>query len=196
MELFWALLIGYVIGSINFAVPIARSKGVDLFVIGSGNPGATNVKRTMGAFLGNTVFVLDFLKGVATVWVCFAFFDSLEFTKHLIGIVGLSGAIIGHSFSLFLKFKGGGVATTMGGLLVLMWPVLVIGLVCMGALFYATKIVAIASIVFAVSLPISALFLYSDSDSRFIFSLVLSVLIVLRHHANIKRLIFWRREQL
>lgn len=191
MELFWALLIGYVIGSINFAVPIARSKGVDLFAIGSGNPGATNVKRTMGAFWGNTVFVLDFLKGVATVWVCFAFFDSLEFTKHLIGIVGLSGAIIGHSFSLFLKFKGGkGVATTMGGLLVLMWPVLVIGLVVWVLFFYATKIVAIASIVFAVSLPISALFLYSDSDSRFIFSLVLSVLIVLRHHANIKRLLF------
>ena len=148
MELFWALLTGYVIGSINFAVPIARSKGVDLFAIGSGNPGATNVKRTMGAFWGNTVFVLDFLKGVATVWVCFVLFDSLESTKHLVGIIGLSGAIIGHSFSLFLKFKGGkGVATTMGGLLVLMWPVLVIGLVVWALFFYATKIVAVASIV-------------------------------------------------
>ena len=191
MELFWALLTGYVIGSINFAVPIARSKGVDLFAIGSGNPGATNVKRTMGAFWGNTVFVLDFLKGVVTVWVCFMLFDSLEFTKYFVGIIGLSGAIIGHSFSLFLKFKGGkGVATTMGGLLVLMCPVLVIGLVVWVLFFYATKIVAVASIVFAVSLPISALFFYSDSDSRFIFSLVLSGLIILRHHANIKRLIF------
>ena len=59
MTYFWALLIGYFLGSINFAVLVAKYKGIDLFSLGSGNPGATNVKRTMGAFWGNTVFILD-----------------------------------------------------------------------------------------------------------------------------------------
>ena len=64
MTYFWALLIGYFLGSINFAVLVAKYKGLDLFSKGSGNPGATNVKRTMGAFWGNAVFLLDFSKDI------------------------------------------------------------------------------------------------------------------------------------
>ena len=69
MTFIWALLIGYFLGSINFAVLVAKYKGLDLFSLGSGNPGATNVKRTIGPFWGNTVFFLDFSKGYLAVFL-------------------------------------------------------------------------------------------------------------------------------
>lgn len=177
--------IGYLLGSISFAVIIAKSQGVDIFREGSGNPGATNVKRVLGAKFGNTVFALDALKGfIAGLWPIF-FLGSLH-----LGIVGLIAAILGHSFSLFLKFRGGkGVATTMGGLLAIMPAVLGLGLLAWLVCFYATKVVAIASILFAVTLPIAAVLVYGASDPRFILALLLCLLIVVRHRSNITRLI-------
>jgi glycerol-3-phosphate acyltransferase PlsY len=107
-----------------------------------------------------------------------------------LAVIGLIAAIIGHSFSLFLKFRGGkGVATTIGGLLALMWVVLLIGLAVWLIVFYTAKVVALASILFAVSLPISAYFIHGTSDPRFYLGLVLAVLIVVRHRSNIARLI-------
>ena len=72
MGYFWAAFIGYLIGSINFGILVAAPRGVDLFSVGSGNPGATNVKRTMGAFWGNTVFRLCkglFLRALDSVFI-------------------------------------------------------------------------------------------------------------------------------
>ena len=148
-----ALLIGYFLGSINFAVLVAKSKGIDLFSLGSGNPGATNVKRTMGAFWGNTVFFLDFSKGYLAVFLAQYFLGMDGLNVDLIGIFGLLGGILGHSFSVFLRFRGGkGVATTMGGLLALMPWVLAIGLIVWVIVFFMTRVVALGSIVFAISL--------------------------------------------
>ena len=107
MTYIWALLIGYFLGSINFAVLVAKYKGLDLFSLGSGNPGATNVKRTMGAFLGNTVFLLDFSKGYLAVFLTQSILVLEGLNYDLLGILGLLGAILGHSFSIFLKFRGG-----------------------------------------------------------------------------------------
>ena len=178
-------VVGYLLGSISFAVIVARSQGVDIFKFGSGNPGATNVKRALGAKFGNLVFALDALKGfVAAGWPLIAFAGD-----NRLAVIGLIAAIIGHSFSLFLKFRGGkGVATTIGGLLALMWPVLLIGLALWLIVFYSSKVVALASIVFALSVPISAYFIYDAQDPRFYLGLVLAVLIVLRHRSNIMRL--------
>ena len=96
-----ALLIGYFLGSINFAVLVAKYKGLDLFSLGSGNPGATNAKRTMGAFWGNTVFLLDFSKGYLAVSLTQSILGLEGFNYDLLGILGLLGAILGHSFSIF-----------------------------------------------------------------------------------------------
>ena len=190
MTYIWALLIGYFLGSINFAVLVAKYKGLDLFSLGSGNPGATNVKRTMGAFLGNTVFLLDFSKGYLAVFLTQSILVLEGFNYDLLGILGLLGAILGHSFSIFLKFRGGkGVATTMGGLLALMPWVLVLGLVAWLIVFFSTRVVAMASIVFAISLPISFYFLHDLPDVRWIFCIVLAILIVVRHYSNIQRLL-------
>lgn len=190
MTYIWALLIGYFLGSINFAVLVAKYKGLDLFSLGSGNPGATNVKRTMGAFWGNTVFLLDFSKGYLAVFLTQSILVLEGLNYDLLGILGLLGAILGHSFSIFLKFRGGkGVATTMGGLLALMPWVLVLGLVAWLIVFFSTRVVAMASIVFAISLPISFYFLHDLPDVRWIFCIVLAILIVVRHYSNIQRLL-------
>lgn len=178
-------LVGYLLGAISFAVLVAKSQGVDIFKEGSGNPGATNVKRTLGSKWGNTVFALDALKGLLAAGWPLWFIGDLR-----LGVIGLIAAIVGHSFSVFLKFRGGkGVATTMGGLLALMWSVLLIGLLVWLVVFYTTKVVALASILFALSLPIAAYFQYGASDPRFMLGLLLGVLIVVRHRSNIARLL-------
>lgn len=188
LQIILASVIGYFLGAISFAVIVAKSRGVDIFKEGSGNPGATNVKRVLGSKAGNSVFALDALKGfVAALWPMLVFggFVGLKF-----GIIGLIAAIIGHSFSVFLGFRGGkGVATTMGGLLAIMPIVLVIGLLAWAVSYFTTKVVAIASIVFALSLPISAFCMHGGGDPRFTLGLVLGVLIVVRHRSNIARLL-------
>jgi glycerol-3-phosphate acyltransferase PlsY len=106
-----------------------------------------------------------------------------------LAVIGLIAAILGHSFSVFLKFRGGkGVATTIGGLLALMCPALLIGLVVWLIIFYTKKVVALASIFFAVSLPLSAYFIYGTEDPRFYLSVVLALFIVGRHRSNIIRM--------
>jgi len=190
MAFIWALLIGYFLGSINFAVLVAKYKGLDLFSLGSGNPGATNVKRTIGPFWGNTVFFLDFSKGYLAVFLSQSILVLEGLNYDLLGILGLLGTILGHSFSIFLKFRGGkGVATTMGGLLALMPWVFLLGLAAWLMVFFSTRVVALASIVFAISLPISFYFLHDFSDVRWIFCIVLAILIVVRHYSNIQRLL-------
>jgi len=189
-------IIGYLLGAISFAVIIARSKGVDIFKEGSGNPGATNVKRILGKKWGNVVFALDALKGfTATGLPLLVYHDDrlalMAYDDDRLGlaVIGLIAAILGHSFSVFLKFRGGkGVATTIGGLLALMWPVLLIGLVVWVIIFYTKKVVALASIFFAVSLPMSAYFIYGTEDPRFYLGVVLALFIVGRHRSNIIRM--------
>ena len=177
-------IIGYLLGAISFAVIIARSKGVDIFKEGSGNPGATNVKRILGRKWGNAVFALDALKGFAAAGL-----PLLVYHDDRLAVIGLIAAILGHSFSVFLKFRGGkGVATTIGGLLALMCPTLLIGLVVWLIIFYTKKVVALASIFFAVSLPMSAYFIYGTEDPRFYLGVVLALFIVVRHRSNIIRM--------
>ncbi|MEM1222044.1 MAG: glycerol-3-phosphate 1-O-acyltransferase PlsY [Verrucomicrobiota bacterium] len=178
-------LVGYLLGSISFAVLAAKSKGIDIFSEGSGNPGATNVKRILGSKWGNTVFILDALKGFLAAFWPLALWGDIRF-----GIIGLIASILGHSFSIFLKFRGGkGVATAMGGLLAVMPIALFTGILAWLAVFYSTRFVALASIIFALSLPVSAYFLHGLGDPRFILGLLLCILITLRHRSNIARLL-------
>ncbi len=187
MAYLWVILIGYLLGSVSFAVIIARSRGVDILKEGSGNPGATNVKRLLGKQAGNTVFVLDFLKGfVAAAWPLTIWAADAALSLQIAGLVA---AILGHSFSVFLKFKGGkGVATAMGGLLALNPLVLIIGILLWIAVFHFSRYVSLASIVFGLSLPLTGWLLNGPSVLVW-FLLVLGILIVIRHRSNIQRLI-------
>jgi len=193
VETIAVLLVGYLLGSIPFAVIVAKRAGVDIFSVGSGNPGATNVLREVGKQAGYCVFVLDFLKGlVATTWFLLPIFVFSE--DPTIGLWGLPAAILGHTFPVFSRFRGGkGVASTMGGLLGVMPASLIIGLVTWMILFYFTRYVAVASIGFGVSLPVSALVVTMVGGEGSHWGKVVLALLVMgwitwRHRSNIVRL--------
>jgi len=188
-----AAVIGYLLGSISFAVLVARRRGVDIFQSGSGNPGATNVIRVLGKGPGYLVFFLDFLKGfVAAHWPMaarnFDWLHVVDSTFLWMGIAGLAGAVAGHSFSIFLRFRGGkGVATTIGGLMAIMPLPTLLALVIWNAAFFSSRYVSLASIAFGLSLmPLAALF--HEPKELLGLSFLLAMLIIVRHRANLKRL--------
>lgn len=183
-----AALGGYLLGALPFGVIVARWHGVDIFKEGSRNPGATNVKRVVGKGAGNAVFAFDFLKGFAAAgWPLLVKF---EFPEHGIwlGLLGLAAAILGHSFSVFTRFRGGkGVAAMLGGCVALMPIAAVTAAVVWVILFYATRYVSVASIGMAVTMPVVAL-LRHGLHVLFYFAFVLGVFVVVRHRENIVRL--------
>ncbi len=192
-----AALLGYLLGSVNFAVLVAKRHGVDILKAGSGNPGATNVKRVIGKKAGNLVFALDALKGfVSAGWpfvagaLLVSRFGLGESTPTLMQLAGFFGALIGHCFSCFLGFKGGkGVAVTIGALLGAMPVNMLIGGLVWVALFFSTRFVSVASIGMALALPAIAYFLPGQGvGPHFFFSLFVAVFIVVTHRANIVRL--------
>lgn len=184
-------LLGYLLGAIPFGVIIARSKGVDIFQYGSGNPGATNVKRACGKFAGNLCFVLDALKGfLATFLPVMATWGGLEVVNvKNVMVIALVAAILGHMYPVFTKFKGGkGVSVTIGGLAAFMWLAILIGLIVWVVSFYSTKYVSVASILMAISLPISAPFLYGVVSLEFYLAIFIAIVVVYKHKSNISRL--------
>ncbi len=185
-----AVLIGYAFGAIPFAWLIARRYGVNILKVGSGNPGATNVRRTVGKGPGNAVFVLDFLKGLAAAgWPGFVVDD--EHTVVYAAIGGLAGAVAGHSYSVFLRFRGGkGVATTMGGLVAIFPQALLAGIGVWVIVYYVSRYVSLASLLFALSLPAAVAFLAPEPRTPLlVFSVVIALLIFYRHRSNIKQLL-------
>ena len=161
------IAIGFASGSIPFGVLLAKAKGVDLRTVGSGNTGATNVGRALGRSWGAACFLLDAAKGAVPVLVSGVLMGVLgqgigtEVTVADWGWVAVAiAAILGHVFSPFLSFKGGkGVATACGALLAL-YPVMTFAVLIAGLLFVvvllATGFMSVASMVAAVSLPITA----------------------------------------
>ena len=194
LETVSVVIIGYLFGSIPFGVIVAKKMGVNIFKVGSGNPGATNVLRSIGKPAGYTVFILDFLKGfLATVWFKFGL---VAFSGDPnLALWGLPAAVLGHTYPLFSNFKGGkGVATAMGGLLGVMPGCLLIGLVSWLIIFITTRYVAVASIGFGLSLPVCAivsLWSSDDNTSQFanvVLAFLIMVWIIWRDRANLQRL--------
>jgi glycerol-3-phosphate acyltransferase PlsY len=206
LPLLLAALIGYLLGSLPFGYLVARAKGVNIFEVGSKNPGATNVRRVLGSGPGNLVFALDALKGiVAASWSLlrhttvkmFLDFQSVGASAVRIegelwtqlGVAGLVGALLGHSFSCFTKFRGGkGVATSVGGLVVLMPLAAVIATVSWVLVFYASRYVSLASILAAFAL-VAASFVLRLPALLIGLAIVIAAFVILRHRANIVRLL-------
>jgi glycerol-3-phosphate acyltransferase PlsY len=203
-----AVLLGYLLGSLPFGYLVARAKGVNIFEVGSRNPGATNVRRVLGKGPGNLVLALDALKGaVAASWALLRLrttasasgtFDEAQafLNFHVtgegwvsMGIAGLVGALLGHSFSCFTKFKGGkGVATGAGGFTLVFPQGALIALLVWAAIAATTRYVSVASMVAALSLPVSAWFL-RPSPVLITASAAVALFVILRHRANIGRLL-------
>lgn len=179
--------VGYLLGSLPFGYVVAKAHGVDIFKAGSGNPGATNVKRVLGAKAGNTVFALDVVKGmVAAAWPLLPFVPSAD--QGTMGLIGVIAAVLGHSFSIFTKFKGGkGVATATGGLLVLIPVACLIGAGVWVLTFFASRYVSLASLLAAVAVP-AASWLGKNSLPLNIVATALGLFVIVRHRDNIGRL--------
>jgi len=183
-------LVGYVLGALPFGYWISKGRGVNIFEAGSRNPGATNVRRVLGAKAGNTVFALDAGKGAAAAgWPWVMVHMGMAGFAPWFGLLGLGSALIGHSFSCFTDFRGGkGVATVSGGLLVLMPLAALVCMLLWVVIFYASGYVSLASILAALSLPAAAWFLGYPGSSVVAAALV-GMFVVVRHRANVRRLL-------
>lgn len=191
MSNFWIIttaLVGYLLGALPFGYLVAKSRGVDIFKEGSGNPGATNVKRVLGKKAGNTVLVLDLLKGsLATGWPLLPFVETTH--QQVLGIVGVIAAVLGHSFSIFTRFRGGkGVATAAGGLLVLMPVACLVAGSTWIVTFYASRYVSLASIFGAIAVIVAA-WVRSYDLSLSVIATVIGAFVIVRHYENIGRLL-------
>jgi glycerol-3-phosphate acyltransferase PlsY len=184
-----ALVAGYLVGAIPVGYLVAQWHGVDIFSVGSGNPGATNVRREIGKWAGNLVFALDALKGLAAAGWVVMLPAGESIPASSLGLLGLAGAIIGHSFSAFTRFRGGkGVAVTVGGAIALMPVATLVGMLVWVVLFYTTRYVSVASIGLAAALPVVS-FMRHGPAVLFFFALAVAVFIIYRHRANIARLV-------
>lgn len=181
-------IIGYLLGSLPFGYLVARAHGVDIFKVGSGNPGATNVKRVLGAKAGNTVFALDALKGaLAAAWPLLPFLTVPD--TRIMGLVGVICAVLGHSFSMFTRFKGGkGVATAAGGLVILIPLASLVGAVVWVLTFFITRYVSLGSVLAAVAVPVAS-WLFKNPLPLNLVATVLGLFVIIRHRENIKRLL-------
>ena len=192
--LLFSIVTGYLLGSIPFGFLTARLRGIDIREHGSRNIGATNVWRVCGWKFGLPVFLLDALKGAGAVWLGGWIAIQLGGDAAWAGIACAMACIVGHSFPVWLGFKGGkGVATSLGALLCMM-P-LATGVTCPVwiLVFKISRYVSLASIVAAVVLPAFAIVAQLTGRGRgwpFAgFATLAGVLVILRHRANIQRLL-------
>jgi glycerol-3-phosphate acyltransferase PlsY len=178
-----ALALGYLLGSIPFGLVLTKLAGAgDLRSIGSGNIGATNVLRTGRKGLAAVTLALDALKATLAIvlaWVAFGPPTALA---------AAAGAVLGHMYPVWLKFRGGkGVATYLGGLIGLAWPAAIVFAVVWIAVAAFTRYSSAAALAATVAAPLAMLAI-GESGAAIVFA-ALSALIWFRHSANIVRLL-------
>lgn len=189
----------YLLGSISFSVIISKKMaGFDVREKGSGNAGTTNVLRTVGKKAAIITLICDILKGVIAILVAILAGKIVQGLDNAL-LVQLAGifVIVGHTFPVFFKFKGGkGIATSLGVLLMINWQIGLICLVFALVLMILTKMVSVGSITAAVLFPVLILFIKdnyivaeSSNWSYLIFSIIIAVLVIFNHRGNLKRIL-------
>jgi acyl phosphate:glycerol-3-phosphate acyltransferase len=177
-----ALLFGYLLGSIPFGLILTRAAGLgDIRQIGSGNIGATNVLRTGRRGLAAATLLLDAVKGLAAVLIAAAF-------GPIAAVAAALGAVLGHMFPLWLKFRGGkGMATALGVMWGLGWPIGAVA--CVVWLFIAAlfRYSSLATLVGVVAGAVTAWITAAAPIATVVTALV--PLVWVRHHENIRRLL-------
>jgi acyl phosphate:glycerol-3-phosphate acyltransferase len=189
--------LGYLVGSFPAGYFAGRIAGVDVRSFGSGNIGATNVLRALGKTWGYTVFFVDAFKGFAAVRIAFFLAEHLAFARtHAVyfAILAAVMCVVGHTFPIWLRFKGGkGVATSAGAIFGLMWPAAVIIFLVWVLVFETTRYVSMASLVAASALPPTVALLLHwkivEGAALLYFSTVLTILVLWRHRSNFSRLL-------
>ena len=191
-----AAILGYLIGSVPAGYIVGRCAGIDIRREGSGNIGATNVLRVLGKPRGYGVFLFDFLKGVAAVRLAIWMVDHAHLTAlshDVIGVIAGVLCVLGHTYPVWLGFKGGkGVATSAGVLFGLMPVAALLVMMVWLVVFQTTKYVSLASVISAFALPAAAwaVMTWRQTHEMLLvyFSAGLTAVIVWRHRTNIARL--------
>jgi len=192
------LLLGsYLLGSVPFGYLAGRLKGIDIRQAGSGNVGATNVVRVLGKEYGYPVFALDFLKGFVAVTISMLIVPGRPpewQSPEIFGTLAAISSVLGHSYPVWLKFKGGkGVATSAGALLALAPLATLVGIVIWTIVFWLTRYVSLASITAAIVLPIIILLVSSHDENKGMplvySSACVAAVIIWRHRSNLSRLV-------
>lgn len=191
-----AYLLAYLIGGFPTSAIAGKLKGIDITKHGSGNAGATNALRVLGTKIGVTVMLVDALKGAGVIllgrWIISSF-ASVEPNQVYDITLGITG-ILGHVFSIYLKFKGGKGVATAAGVYALLSPLaLLITVIVFVTTIYYSRYVSLGSIVAAVVLAVSQLVVNLRSDfaglPMLILTVLLAIFIILKHKQNIKRLL-------
>ena len=188
-------IIAYLIGSVNFSIILSKKMaGFDVREKGSGNAGTTNMLRSVGKKAAAITLVCDILKGVIAILIALLIGKIVDGSNGalLVQIAGIF-VILGHTFPIFFKFKGGkGVATSLGVLIMSNWQIGLICLVFALILIALTQMVSVGSIAAAILYPVLTLFIpqnYIVPGSYLIYSIILAVIIVFNHRENVKRLL-------
>ena len=202
-------IISYLIGCINTSLAITKilKIGSDIRSVGSGNAGFTNVLRTMGKKMAIFTFIGDFLKGILAVWITSMIVTSSQAFQNnenlILSAKYISGmmCVIGHIYPCFFKFKGGkGVLTTWATMFLIDWQIAVVLITVFLITLWISKIVSLASIMAAISYPVSTFIIcfFGDYlvtknlyDMLFptIASLIVGALVIYKHKSNIIRLL-------
>ena len=195
VAVFIVAVIAYLIGSISSSVIISKKfAGFDVREKGSGNAGTTNVLRTVGKKAALITLICDVLKGVIAIGVALLVGSNFpEVNRALLVQVAGILVVIGHTFPIFFKFKGGkGVATSLGVLLMTNWQVGLICLVFAIMLMAVTKMVSLGSISAAVLFATLALFTSGDryivEGNYVVFAIILAFIVIFNHRSNLKRI--------
>ena len=190
------VLAAYLAGAIPFGFLVARMRGVNIFEHGSGNIGATNVGRILGRPWGFLVFVLDFAKGAASVGLALLLkphFDDDLWSHGYVEVAAGMAAFLGHLFPVYLRFRGGkGVAAGLGAVSILLPTPTLAGLFVWFVLLAATRTMSLASIAAVLVLCAAHLrqpSLWDWAEPRTWFCVVAGALVIVKHRANIQRLL-------
>lgn len=173
-------VVAYALGNISPASIIAKINGIDIRSEGSGNPGTTNVIRTLGMKEGLKTLFIDMLKAFIAVRLGFSFLGGVG------GMTAFAAVLIGHCFPIVYKFKGGkGVAAAFGAALGLSWPSAMAAFIIAVIALLISKKMSIGSLAASIAFP-GLIFYYTPE--YFIFSIFVAAFLILRHIPNIKRL--------
>lgn len=185
------ILIAYLFGAIPFGYVLTKKlTNQNILEYGSGNIGSTNVKRIAGKRLALVTQVLDILKGLFPVALVLLLqkYYVYPFHDYVVYLTAFA-AILGHNHSVFLRFKGGkGVNTTIGASLLITTVPVLIAITVFFLVKWRFKYVSLGSIMLGITLPVSGYFLYGFS-SAFVYLMACFLFIIVRHRANIRRLL-------
>lgn len=188
------MILAYLIGSIPTAVWVSKYFfNIDIRNFGSGNAGATNTFRVLGAKAGSFVFAVDMLKGYVAVDLAYFISkyqaDNIALTNFQV-LLGIA-AVVGHIFPIWAEFKGGKGIATLFGMILAIQPLVAACLILVFVLMlFLTRYVSLSSITASIAFPVMIFFVFKEPEVMYrVFALATAIMVVLTHHKNINRLL-------